>query len=340
MTIVGIIANPASGKDIRRVVGHALVIGNREKSNIVRRILIGLHAAGINDVRIMPDKFGIGILAINELQNRWSEVVKGVQVLDMDFTGVGIDSTMATRALKNAGATCIITLGGDGTVRLVAKESGDIPVLPLSTGTNNVLPMFIEGTVAGLAAGYLALQDKAQRESLCFQHKRLDVGVNGNAADIALIDVAAVEASFAGSKAVWESSTFKQIFVTRASPSSIGVSSIIGMAKPVSVYDPFGAMAVICSEDHCQRVTAPVGPGLITSLYLQSIEKMEPDKAYPVLDQRPLMLALDGEREIYLGAEDKAEIVLRTDGPWIVDVDRVMQDAVQNQYFISEERKL
>lgn len=340
MTIVGIIANPASGKDIRRVVGHALVVGNREKSNIVRRILIGLHAAGINDVRIMPDKFGIGILAINELQNRWSEVVKGVQVLDMDFTGTGIDSILAARALKNAGAACIITLGGDGTVRLVAKESGNIPVLPVSTGTNNVLPMFIEGTIAGLAAGYLAMQGGVRQESLCYQHKRMEIRVNGKTVDSALIDVAAVDSSFAGSKAVWESDAFKQIFVTRASPSSIGVSSIIGMVKPVSVHDPFGAMAVICSEDHCQRVTAPVGPGLITSLYLQSIEKMEPDKMYPVLDQRPLMLALDGEREIYLGAEDKAEIVLRTDGPWIVDVDRVMQEAVQNQYFISEERKL
>ena len=321
------------------MVGHALVVGNREKSNIVRRILIGLHAVGINDVQIMPDKFGIGILAINELQNRWPEVVEGVQVIEMDFTGTGIDSILATRFLKNSGASCIITLGGDGTARLVAKECEDIPVLPVSTGTNNVLPMFIEGTIAGLAAGYLAQQDKVTRENLCFRHKRMDILVNGKFADIALIDVAAVESSFAGSKAVWESNAFKQIFVTRASPSSIGLSSIVGMIEPISIHDPFGAMAIICSEEPCQQVTAPLGPGLITNLHLQSIDKMEPGLACPVLDQRPLMLALDGERELYLGLEDKAEVVLRNNGPWIVDIDRVMQEAVQKHYFGSAAKK-
>jgi predicted polyphosphate/ATP-dependent NAD kinase len=334
VTIVGIIPNPASGKDIRRLVGHALVVGNREKSNIVRRILIGLHASKVNDVRIMPDKFGIGLLAIDDLKNRWADVVKGAHVMDMEFTGTGIDSIRAARFLKNDHAACIITLGGDGTVRLVAKECGDVPLLPVSTGTNNVLPMFIEGTVAGMAAGYLAQQEQGERERLCFRHKRMDIYVNGKMADIALIDVAAVEASFAGAKAVWEASVFKQIFVTRASPSSIGLSSILGMVMPVSINDPFGATTIFGSEGDPQQVTAPVGPGLITELALQSIHKMEPDTPYPVVDQRPLMLALDGEREIYLGPDDKAEILLRASGPWIVDIDRVMQDVVQNQYYV------
>jgi len=322
------------------VVGHALVVGNREKSNIVRRILIGLHAAGVDEVRIMPDKFGIGILAIEDLQNRWPEVVERVQIMEMDFTGTGIDSIIASRLLKNVKAACIITLGGDGTARLVAKECGDVPLLPVSTGTNNVLPMFIEGTVAGLAAGYLAKLDRAGRERLCFRHKRMDIRVNGKIADTALIDVAAVEASFAGSKAVWESSVFKQLFITRASPSSIGMSSILGMVTPVSITDPHGATAIFGTEETYQQVTAPVGPGLITQLDLQTIHKMEPDTPYPVINQRPLMLALDGEREIYLGPEDLAEVILRTGGPWIVDIDRVMHDAVQKQYFVRTAKNL
>ena len=55
MAAVGIIANPASGKDIRRLVAHATVCDNMEKVNLLRRILLGLQAAGVDRVLIMPD---------------------------------------------------------------------------------------------------------------------------------------------------------------------------------------------------------------------------------------------------------------------------------------------
>ena len=53
--LVGIVANPASGKDIRRLIAHGSTFDNNEKINIVRRVLIGLHAAGARRVRFMPD---------------------------------------------------------------------------------------------------------------------------------------------------------------------------------------------------------------------------------------------------------------------------------------------
>lgn len=37
------------------MVGQALVVGNREKVNIVKRVLIGAHAAGAREVMIMPE---------------------------------------------------------------------------------------------------------------------------------------------------------------------------------------------------------------------------------------------------------------------------------------------
>jgi predicted polyphosphate/ATP-dependent NAD kinase len=46
VTPVGIIANPASGKDIRRLVAHASVFDNQEKRNIVRRAIMGAVASG------------------------------------------------------------------------------------------------------------------------------------------------------------------------------------------------------------------------------------------------------------------------------------------------------
>ena len=55
MSLVGIIANPASGKDIRRLVAHGTVFDNVEKTNIVQRILLGLAATGVKKVLFMPD---------------------------------------------------------------------------------------------------------------------------------------------------------------------------------------------------------------------------------------------------------------------------------------------
>ncbi len=45
--LVGIIANPASGRDIRRLVAYGTVFDNNEKMAIVRRVLLGLEAVGI-----------------------------------------------------------------------------------------------------------------------------------------------------------------------------------------------------------------------------------------------------------------------------------------------------
>ncbi len=59
MITVGIIANPASGKDIRRLVAHGSVFDNEEKASIVRRALLGLDAVGVERVLFMPESFGI-----------------------------------------------------------------------------------------------------------------------------------------------------------------------------------------------------------------------------------------------------------------------------------------
>jgi hypothetical protein len=45
--VVGIVANPASGRDIRRLVAGASVFGNADKAGMVFRLLAGLGAAGV-----------------------------------------------------------------------------------------------------------------------------------------------------------------------------------------------------------------------------------------------------------------------------------------------------
>ena len=60
MSSIGIIANPASGKDIRRLVSYATTIDNQEKVNIVKRIVLAAQAMGVDTIWFMPDTFQIG----------------------------------------------------------------------------------------------------------------------------------------------------------------------------------------------------------------------------------------------------------------------------------------
>ena len=119
---VGIIANPASGRDIRRLVAHGAVFNNDEKVNIVRRVLLGLEAVGVRRVFMMPDSFSIGSKALDGLQ-----IELDVSILPMFKTFSQRDSTQAAVDMAAEGVGCIVTLGGDGTNRAVAKGCGDVP---------------------------------------------------------------------------------------------------------------------------------------------------------------------------------------------------------------------
>ena len=59
---VGIVANPASGRDIRRLVAGASVFGNADKAGMVFRLLCGLGAAGVERVLMMPAADGLTTL--------------------------------------------------------------------------------------------------------------------------------------------------------------------------------------------------------------------------------------------------------------------------------------
>jgi predicted polyphosphate/ATP-dependent NAD kinase len=328
---VGIIANPASGKDIRRVVSHATVVNNHEKVSIVRRVLLALYAYGVRRVEIMPDHFGIGVRALEGLRDK-PEIQEMTSLIDMSFDGSADDSLHAARHLCDAGAGCIVVLGGDGTCRVVAKQCGSVPLLLLSTGTNNVVPCFIEGTVAGAAAAYVALHTDEGCKHLCRRHKRLLVHINSKQADQALVEVSLVATSFVGSRAVWDVSSLREVFVSRAQPASIGLSSIVGVLRPISPTDPVGACAVISSDG--QKVMAPIAPGFLTPVGVGEVLDLEPGVPYSVQDRRPATLALDGEREISLHDGDEATVTLDLEGPWIVDVKQTLLQAVQAGVFL------
>ena len=64
-TTVGLIANPTAGRDIRRLTARASLMPNHEKASIVRRMLHGLTAAGMDTVVYLADNAGIVAAAVD-----------------------------------------------------------------------------------------------------------------------------------------------------------------------------------------------------------------------------------------------------------------------------------
>ncbi len=320
MALVGIIANPASGKDIRRLVAHGSVFDNQEKVRIVRRILLGLSEMGVDRICYMPDYYGIVGRASGEI-----EIDAHVFPLEFTATGEQEDSTLAAGLMQEQGATCIIVLGGDGTNRAVAKGNGTVPILPVSTGTNNVFPFMVEGTIAGMAAGLLACE-RVPLEECSFRSTKIEVLVEGEVKDLALVDVVVYDDIFTGSKAIWDVGKVSQIFLNRASADSIGLSSIGGQIHCIGPEEPRALYLELGKKGHL--VVAAVAPGLIEKVFVRYQRVIETGEEIEIRSA-PCVLGLDGERDFEVEPGRRTTMRVAEDGPRVVDVARTMRAAMQ-----------
>jgi predicted polyphosphate/ATP-dependent NAD kinase len=318
VALVGIIANPASGKDIRRLVAHGSVFDNQEKVRIVRRILLGLAEMGIDQVCYMPDYYGIVDRAVSEI-----EIDADVSPVDIFPTGEQEDSTKAARIMQELGAGCIVVLGGDGTNRAVAKGNGTVPILPVSTGTNNVFPFMVEGTIAGMAAGLVA-GGRVPLEACTFRSTKIDVLVEGKEADLALVDVVVYDDVFTGAKAIWDMGKVSQIFLNRASADSIGLSAIGGQVHCVGPEEPRALYLELGKSG--RLVVAAVAPGVIEKLFVHYQRVIETGEEVEV-SSAPCVLGLDGERDFEVEEGRRTTMRVAEDGPRVVDVRATMRTA-------------
>jgi predicted polyphosphate/ATP-dependent NAD kinase len=325
---VGIIANPASGKDIRRLVAHGSVFENHEKVNIVRRLLLAMDSMGVPEVFIMPDYFGIGLRALDDV-----DLSLKVSFLDMEIEATQEDSSRAAQMLARMDVACIITLGGDGTNRVVAKTCGETPLLPISTGTNNVFPLMVEGTLAGIAAGVVSL-NSFPLEKMINRAPRLEVLRDSEVMDIALVDIVVSKSSFIASRAVWDVSTLHEIFLARAEPGNIGFSSVGGLLCALPPNSGKGVHITIGPGK--QKVKAPIAPGLMCWLSVASYSIFEPHQLIPI-SHTPSILALDGERELSIRKDDRLTIRVNPQGPRVIDIDKTLRLASEQGLFIGEQ---
>ncbi|MGC8837434.1 MAG: NAD(+)/NADH kinase [Anaerolineae bacterium] len=328
---VGIIANPAAGTDIRRLVALGIVFGTQDKINLVQRILVGLDAAGVGRMYLMPDLLGIAQTALERLPGQAAAVREKARLLPLPVEHGPEDSLRAAEEMQTLGVGCIVVLGGDGTVRIVAKGCGPVPLLPVSTGTNNVVPSFLEGTLVGLAAGFVARwPDLLPR--VAYRSKRLVVSVDGQEADAALVDVGVVQGQAVGSRAVWRPEAVRQVVVARAAPTATGLSSLAGFVRPVGPREPRG-LCLWLGEPRVCSVTAPLAPGLVVRVGVEAFRELALGDSV-VVPGGGVLLALDGEREMALRPGQTAEVRLEEGGPWLVDPERALEEAVRQGAFV------
>jgi len=325
---IGIIANPASGKDIRRLVSYATVIDNNEKVNIVKRIVLGSQALGIDEIIFMPDYFQIGYKVTNELDSKGVLKAK-CTILDIPINACSQDSTIAAQYMEKLNVGCIIVLGGDGTSRAVAKGIVNTPILPVSTGTNNVYPSMIEGTVAGMAAAATSLLD--EKEEICIKDKCIEVYVNNEKKDIALIDVVISSDIVLGSRAIWDTKRIKSVMVTRCHPASIGFSTIAGSVEIVTPADNYGYSVEVNKKGDSYLV--PLAAGVLQEVKVSNNKRCFLDQDYSSYIGENCILALDGEREIRLKKGDYLTLKITKGGPYRVITNKVLEIAQKRGMF-------
>ena len=308
--VVGLVANPMAGKDIRRLVSAASPVSDMAKIGIIRRAFIGAFEGGADVLLVSDDR--------SALARRAAEGVDGdVRPLDVAVMSTSSDSQRAAATMREAGAGAVIVLGGDGTHRDVTKGWREAPMVTLSTGTNNVFPRSVEATLAGQAAGLVA-SGRVVLAACARRAQVIEVAPDGGGTDLALVDVGLSAGAFTGSRAVWDVEAIRAVVAVIAEPASVGLSAIAAAALPHDRNETGGVHVVLGPDAASGRtVRAPIAPGRFETLHVVEARRLTQDDAVRV--EGPGVLSFDGERDLVLD-DGGATLTIRSDGPWVIDV--------------------
>ena len=329
MTTIGLIANPVSARDIRRIIANASNLQTAERVNIVLRVLSAAHSLGVERVLAMPDHGGIRSMLQRHLardHGDHGDAWPALEYLDMDASSTVEDTFEASRRLRSAGVAAIVVLGGDGTHRAVVRECRDVPIAGLSTGTNNAFPEMREPTITGMAVGLYASGRLSPAQALA-PNKLLEVDINeGARRDIALVDAVISTDRYIGARALWKPEALAAAYLTFADPQAIGLSAIGGLLQPVGRRDAHGLAIELGGSG--LELLAPIAPGMVRPVAIRSWQTMAAGLPFKVAQQGGVV-ALDGERELAFDAGDRVRITLRDNAFPTVDVARCMHLAAE-----------
>jgi predicted polyphosphate/ATP-dependent NAD kinase len=279
----------------------------------------------------MPDIAGL----VSHARDK-TKVSLVIELLDFPLTNKAADSSRAAQLMATAGVGCIVTLGGDGTNRAVAKGCDYVPLVPISTGTNNAFPVMVEGTLAGLAAAVVARRIPGVREAGVRLARRLEVYRDGELIDFALVDVVAYAERFAGSGAIWDPAKMRTVVLSTPHPGTIGASAIGGYLPEAPANGGHGMWLELGPTG--QPLLAPIAPGLMVYLGIEARREFKVGQR-GLVTHAPAVLALDGEREVPIKIGQLIEIGLSQNGPHVVNVTAVLTAAGKAGVFVTPPMK-
>ncbi|WP_265110571.1 NAD(+)/NADH kinase [Halosolutus halophilus] len=333
MTHVGLIVNPAAGRDIRRLTGGASVVDNYAKRRVAECVLDGLTAvADPPAVRVMPDRSGIADHAIEA-----SPDVVDATLLDQPVEKSSADTRRAAARFREVGVAAVVVLGGDGTTRDVAREIGDVPVIAVSTGTNNVVPTAVDGTLAGVAAALIAT-GAVPAADVTARHGMVEARAETSTGERRLSALAAAEVSsrsFVGTRALLDPADLCGGVVSRAHPGDVGLAAVAGAFERVAPTDPGGvALRLADPADAPRTVRSVLAPGVTATVGVASVDRLAWGETAQ-FDVPDGVVGADGERELELtGATVDLTPVL--EGPRLVDVNETLSAGADAGALVAE----
>jgi predicted polyphosphate/ATP-dependent NAD kinase len=327
VSTVGVIVNPWAGKDIRRFHAAVGYTPDTVKAGIVRRVVIAAAECGATRIVLGNDFSGLGARAVDGL-----DLGLSIEFLDEEPTGSRIDSVHAAARMWKEQCGAVVVLGGDGTCRDVVIGWPDVPLVAISTGTNNVFPSAIDGSSAGAAAalvagGLVSLNQVALRTKRIAVH--IDDPTAGHADDMALVEVALIDAEFSGARAVVDASAIRHVVAATATPASTGISSIAGRLHPVDRTEPGGVYVRFGTGG--RRLRMPLMPGSFVTVDVAEVRPLASDE--PVKLSGPGMLAFDGERDRRVGPDAIITLSVDRSGPLLIDVEQTLIRAAHDRRF-------
>jgi hypothetical protein len=135
--------------------------------------------------------------------------------------------------------------------------------------------------------------------------------------------------------------TLHEVFLTRAEPASIGLSSIGARLCPISMTEDAGlyfrpGLPADSSGAQGENTTvlAPVAPGMVSPVSIAEWRLLPLGERVRV-SRSPCTIALDGEREFSVRPGQEVEVVVSKNGPRVVMLETALREATTRGAFTS-----
>jgi len=321
---VGILVNPSSGRDVRRIAARASVSTLETKRDQVARAVVGAAASGARKVLVVRDLMRIAESAVENLR-----IHADIEIVVVETSYKARDTELAAEALRSAGCRAIVVFGGDGTNRVLAKAWNDAPLVPISTGTNNVFPTMTEAGIGGAAAGLVA-SGRVTALEVARRAKVVRIEIDGEKDDLALIDAVLLVNDSVGNLMPYDAECIRTAVLARAEPAAVGISPLGGLLLPSTFDDDFG-VAVTCAKGG-RPILVPISPGLYRTVYVTNTKRLDFGESIRV--EGPGVLAFDGDRERSLAKGQTARLTVERKGPRVIDVAKTLQLAGERGLYL------